>query len=427
MNILTTDWFRPRTYLHFDLPINIKKAPKIVMDPDAVSKHAFYPLIHYVIEINKIGKDPISKKVIALPPKLRPISYPAHLDSHIYSYYSKILTHYYEGKLKEHGLSDSILAFRSLGKSNIDFALDAFNEVKKVGECSAVALDVTKFFDTLDHEVLKNEWCSLLQVQKLPKDHYNVFKLITKHAHVKKVDLYKLLGISLNYHNYGKRRVCEPQEFREQVRANKLIETNPFKFGIPQGTPLSAMLSNIYMFEFDLKMKQFVDEHNGKYFRYCDDMLFIVPTEVRSKVEQFAVNQIKGLKLSVNQKKTEIRTFTRVGDKLKADNHLQYLGFMFDGEDMFIRSSSLARYSERMRRGIRLAKKTMMKYNSIRYEKGLPERELFKRKLYSRYTHLGKRNFITYGIRAANKMESESIRRQLKPLFKRFNDELNKT
>ncbi|MEZ9627772.1 antiviral reverse transcriptase Drt2 [Aliivibrio fischeri] len=427
MKILTTDWFRPRTYLHFDLPINIKKAPKIVTNPDAVSKHAFYPLIHYVIEINKIGKDPISKKVIALPPKLRPISYPAHLDSHIYSYYSKILTHYYEDKLKEHGLSDSILAFRSLGKSNIDFALDAFNEVKKVGECSAVALDVTKFFDTLDHEVLKNEWCSLLKVQKLPKDHYNVFKSITKHAHVKKVDLYKLLGISLNYHNHGKRRVCEPQEFREQVRANKLIETNSFKFGIPQGTPLSAMLSNIYMFEFDLKMKQFVDEHNGKYFRYCDDMLFIVPTEIRTKVEQFAVNQIKGLKLSVNQKKTEIRTFTRVGEKLKADSHLQYLGFMFDGEDMFIRSSSLARYSERMRRGIRLAKKTMIKYNSIRYEKGLPERELFKRKLYSRYTHLGQRNFITYGIRAANKMESESIRRQLKPLFKRFNDELNKT
>ncbi|MGR6831329.1 hypothetical protein [Aliivibrio wodanis] len=139
------------------------------------------------------------------------------------------------------------------------------------------------------------------------------------------------------------------------------------------------------------------------------------------------MHQIKGLKLSVNQKKTEIRTFTRVGEKLKADSHLQYLGFMFDGEDIFIRSSSLARYSERMRRGIRLAKKTMIKYNSIRYEKGLPERELFKRKLYSRYTHLGKRNFITYGIRAANKMESESIRRQLKPLFKRFNDELNKT
>lgn len=68
----------------------------------------------------------------------------------------------------------------------------------------------------------------------------------------------------------------------------------------------------------------------------------------------------------------------------------------------------------------------MIKYNTIRHGNGQPERALFKRKLYSRYTHLGKRNFITYGIRAANKMESYSIRRQLKPLFKRFNDEINK-
>ncbi|WP_243879901.1 hypothetical protein [Shewanella algae] len=107
---------------------------------------------------------------------------------------------------------------------------------------------------------------------------------------------------------------------------------------------------------------------------------------------------------------------------------LQYLGFMFDGENAYIRSSSLARYSEKMKRGVRLAKKTMRKYNVIRVSKGLPEKEVFKRKLYSRYTHLGGRNFITYGLRAANKMQSKTIKRQLKPLWRRFHEELgNKT
>ncbi|MFA0570650.1 hypothetical protein [Vibrio gallaecicus] len=131
MKIPTKDWFRPRTYLHFDLPINVKKASKIVYNPDLVAKHAFYPLINYTIEINKIGKDPIKKTVIHRPPKPRPISYPAHVDSHIYAYYSKLLNLEYEKKVRSNGLHDSILAFRSLGKSNIDFAFDAFNEIKK--------------------------------------------------------------------------------------------------------------------------------------------------------------------------------------------------------------------------------------------------------------------------------------------------------
>ncbi|PKG39664.1 antiviral reverse transcriptase Drt2 [Psychromonas sp. Urea-02u-13] len=426
MKLSPQDWYRTRTYLHFDLPISIKKASNIVPNPELVAKHAFYPLIHYEIELKKIGKHDITKKLIDLPVKSRPISYPAHIDSHIYSYYSKILNERYEEKIKVNDLSDSILAFRSLGKSNIDFALDAFNEVKKFGECCVVALDVSKFFTSLNHDHLKKEWCNLLLVDKLPKDHFNVYKSITKYSEVNKVDLYKLLNISLNYHNHKKRRVCEPIEFRDNVRKNKLIVTNKDDNGIPQGTPLSAMLSNMYMFDFDFAMKNFIEQCNGKYFRYCDDMLFIVPINKKIEVEAFATQEINKIGLSVNQKKTEIRTFTICEGKLTADKHLQYLGFMFDGENIYLRSSSLARYSVRMRRGVRLAKKTMLKYNNLRLASGNGERKLFKKKLYSRYTHLGKRNFITYGLRAAKTMDSPSIKRQLKPLFGRFNEELNK-
>ena len=100
---------------------------------------------------------------------------------------------------------------------------------------------------------------------------------------------------------------------------------------------------------------------------------------------------------------------------------------MFDGENIYIRSSSLARYSEKMKRGISLAKQTMRKYNDIRAEKGATEKELFMKKLYSRYTHLGAKNFVTYGLRAANKMgNSKTIRRQLNPLWRRFHEELDK-
>jgi hypothetical protein len=428
MKLSPHEWYRSRTYLHFDLPISIKKASKIVPNPELVAKHAFYPLIHYKMEVKKVSKDPITKKVaVALPIKERPISYPAHLDSQIYSYYSKVLNELYEKKLKKNDLHNSILAFRSvLGKSNIGFALDAFNAVKDFGECCVVALDVSKFFDTLNHNHLKKEWCDLLQVDKLPKDHFNVYKSITKSSKVNKDDLYKLLGISLNYSNHKKRRVCEIKEFREKVRANKLVKPHPYNYGIPQGTPLSAMLSNIYMFGFDYVMKNYMNDFNGKYFRYCDDMLFIVPVEKEAEIQAFATVEIEKIGLSLNINKTEIRKFSLCDDKLTADKNLQYLGFTFDGNNISIRSSSLARYSTRMRKGIRLAKKTMQKHNNILLESGRNERGLYKKKLYSRYTHLGKRNFITYGLRAAKEMDSESIKKQLKPLFYRFKEELNK-
>lgn len=418
-------WYRSRRYLHFDLPISVNRAVNLVTNPYLVSKHAFFPLINYEITSKKIEKDKSNNKIITKTKK-RPISYSSHVDSHIYAYYSQILSLKYEEKVRSANLESSILAFRQLGKNNIDFAFEAFNEIKKMGRCSAVALDLSKFFDNLDHSILKSSWAKLLESQKLPNDHFAVFKSLTSFSQVDKINLYSNLGISLNNPRKDRRRVCTAKEFRDIVRKNGLIETNKKTCGIPQGSPISALLSNIYMLDFDIKMKKYVEKIGGKYFRYCDDMLFIVPQEIRDKVAGIAQIEIKSLKVTINTKKTELRTFSYKGSQLCADQMLQYLGFMFDGENIFIRSSSLARFSEKMKRGIRLAKKTKAKHDSIRIRKGLTEKQLYKRKLYSRYTHLGGRNFVTYGLRAANIMKSKSIKRQLKPLWRKFKEEIDK-
>ena len=75
-----------------------------------------------------------------------------------------------------YGLSDNVLAFRSLGKSNIEFAHEAFLSINDFGECGVVALDLSKFFDKLDHAILKDQWANLLGEKKLSPDHFNVFK-----------------------------------------------------------------------------------------------------------------------------------------------------------------------------------------------------------------------------------------------------------
>lgn len=70
-----------------------------------------------------------------------------------------------------------------------------------------------------------------------------------------------------------------------------LIKTHQDSKGIPQGTPISALLSNIYMVDFDLKAKEIIDRLGGKYYRYCDDMLFITQPENQPIIEHLLILQ----------------------------------------------------------------------------------------------------------------------------------------
>ncbi|PSU86219.1 hypothetical protein CTM93_00170 [Photobacterium phosphoreum] len=434
-NISTPVWYTKRNYLHFDVQVCAAKASKIATNSSSVEKHAFFPFISYSFQLTKLDRD-ISTGKLYRKPKPRGVAYSSHIDSHIYAYYANQLSILYEQKIEKLGLNESVLAFRKLnGKSNIHFADDAFNYIRTMEACSVIALDFSKFFDTLDHETLKLEWCKLLGVCRLPKDHFNVFRSLTKFSTVDRDNLFKIFGISqYNPKANGRERICSPLEFRDKVRSDKLITPNPYTGkGIPQGSPISALLSNIYMLSFDKDMQQYVDTIGGKYFRYCDDMLFIVPSEHRNTIESLANSKITSLKVQINKEKTEIRNFKIKNeqlcsfDELGKQKPLQYLGFLFDGHSVFLRSTALARYSEKMKGGVKLAKKTMAKENRIRQEKGEPEQDqLYKRKLHSLYSYRGKRNFLSYGYRAAKIMNSKSIKKQLKPLWQRFQDEILK-
>ncbi len=417
-------WYRPRHYLHFDPPVGYKRARRIVTSPKKVARHSFYPFITYYVTSKKIKHDK-STGILKKKTKNRPIAYASHLDSHIYSYYASKLSELYENALLEKGIGDSVLAFRRLDKSNVEFAAAAFDEIRKQGDCSAVALDISGFFDNLDHEILKKSWTSLINEPILPSDHYAVFKSLTKFSSVNKELLYTKLGVSLNNPKKdGRKKLCDPVVFRKEIRSNGLVETNKNTYGIPQGSPISALLSNIYMIKFDVAARKETEKVGGIYFRYCDDMLFIVPTKHRNRVVGFARKIIKELRIDINPDKTELRDFREVNGVLSCDKPIQYLGFTYDGQQILIRSTALARYSEKMKRGVRFAKATMRKRNRARIQRGENPKQLYRQEIYNRYSHLGKRNFIRYGIRAADIMKSKAIRKQLKPLWARLIKEI---
>ncbi|MDC7824772.1 reverse transcriptase/maturase family protein [Pseudomonas sp. BLCC-B13] len=419
------NWYKSRGYLHFDRPINQAAALEIVSSPKTVAKHAFYPFIRYVAQTQKVFFDKNIGKVVKKDPKQRPISYAAHVDSHIYSYYCELLNRAYENHLAKVQWSSAILAFRALGKSNIDFARDAFLDIATRDSCCVIAIDIKGFFDNLDHAHLKNAWQSLLGSSQLPDDHYAVYRSLTKFSFVYRDQVYEALGLSKSNPKQGRKRICEPREFRAKVREGGLIETNKDKKGIPQGSPISAMLSNVYMMGFDEQIHAHVESCGGAYYRYCDDVLLIVPLEKEAEAKALVDLRVNEIGLEIQVAKTETCKFTRSAKGLRSDRPLQYLGFIFDGANIYLRSSSLARYQDRVHRGIWLAKKCMNKVNAKRISRGQLPRSMFLKKLYKRYSYLGRRNFISYGYRAARIMNAPSIKKQLKPHWNRFRERIS--
>lgn len=61
-------------------------------------------------------------------------------------------------------------------------------------------------------------------------------------------------------------------------------KVNPY--GIPQGSSMSALLSNIYMIPFDLKIKKLAEEVGGMYRRYSDDIIFVCSKDHRNEVQE---------------------------------------------------------------------------------------------------------------------------------------------
>jgi len=413
-------WYKPRGYVHFDAPLGQIAAEKLVTTAGAVSRHAFYPLLRYTVETQKIEKNKSTGLVTYKDPKKRPISFAAHADAHIYSYYAYRLTDPYETELRKAGLDASVLAFRALGKSNIQFANHAFELIKRMGSCVAFATDITGFFDNLDHKHLKKAWTGLIGLRSLPPDHFAVFKSLTKFAYVSLEQALLALGISPHNPPRSPARLCSPQVFREKIRGAGIVEKHNDRKGIPQGSPISALLSNIYLLEFDQRLLAEIQRRGGRYMRYCDDILCVVPDGQEANLFDLVEGLIGEYGLAINGEKTDTIYFGQFGAELKAQRPLQYLGFTFDGTRKLIRSSAFAKFSDKMRRGVSLARQSAKKHNKRR-SSSIP---IWKRNLYERYSHLGSRNFIRYGLRAADEMDSRAIKRQLRPLWSRLEQKI---
>lgn len=454
-------------YTHFDLrfwfPKRKNELKKILQSGLRVyNKHhkrdewwAFSPFLKILIKTPRY-KYQQDDGQYELETKIRPICFASHLDSLIFGFTSYVLTRKYETYIEKEGLHDCVLAYRSNldGKCNIQFSKEVFEEIRKRKNCIAVALDIKGYFDHINHVILKEKWSKVLG-EPLPEDQFKIFKALTQYSYVTKNSILKKYRINLNKLSNTPKSLLElvqgDKDFEKygQLRKDKLIVKNNKPgslIGIPQGSAMSALLSNIYLIDYDKMMIEKGLKEGFFYRRYCDDILIVCDSDKALDLEKFAIEQIKeNYHLEIQQEKVEmsefrlnskgkIRSFNK--KKMEKDGiifpdeqnekyyykSLQYLGFEFNGQTIFIRSASLSRYFRKM-------KSRIVKTVSMAYSDKSKSNKIWKEQLFHRYTHLGKRNFLRYAYNASKReyqnskgenkigMDSPAIKKQLSRHF----------
>lgn len=167
-----------------------------------------------------------------------------------------------------------------------------------VSEC-----DMKKFFDTVNHTIIKNVMGKLLThkslSQCLPSELYNAKRILYDY-----LDSYTFNRTVLPLNKdkkYFKKYNIEKGEFgwvkEELLSAGYYKRISTAKIGIPQGGALSGLIANAVLHDIDRNVMHHQDG-SLLYVRFCDDMLLIHPEKEKCKAAFSAyLNGLKSKKL----------------------------------------------------------------------------------------------------------------------------------
>ena len=229
---------------------------------------------------------------------VRKLGIPTVIDRIIQQAMSQQLIPIYEPKF-----SDGSFGYRP-GRSAKD-AVQRIEEYAEHGYTKAVVLDLSKYFDTLNHELLVNI------LRRDVKDE-RVIQMIKRYL-------------------------------RSGVMENGVVVKT--EEGSPQGGNLSPLLANVYLNEFD----QEFNKRGVPCIRYADDIVLLAKSERASeRLLESSTKYLEGtLKLKVNREKS--RTVS-----VFAIRNFKYLGFCFgkSGKGIYVcvHGKSWKKAKEKLRR-----------------------------------------------------------------------------
>jgi RNA-directed DNA polymerase len=191
--------------------------------------------------------------------------------------------------------SDSSFGFRP-GR-NAHQAIRQVQANVKEGYRWAVDIDLAKFFDTVNHDLLMG----LLG------------RAITDKGVLKLIASYLRAGVLVGEH-------LEPSEV-----------------GTPQGGPLSPLLANIVLHQLDLELER----RGHRFARYADDMIIMIKSQRAGQRVMRSITRFleQDLKLTVNQAKSKVAPVSEC----------DFLGFRMKGTKIRWSDKALANFKRRVK------------------------------------------------------------------------------
>jgi RNA-directed DNA polymerase len=188
---------------------------------------------------------------------MRKLGIPCVLDRVIMQSIAKVL-----GDLFHPTFSESSYGY--MPKRSVQQAARQAQEYYRQGYIHQIDIDLEKFFDTVNHDVL------MVQVARK----------------VKNKDLLKLIGRFL----------------RAGVMVNGRLQ--PTRIGVPQGSPVSPILSNILLDVLDKEL----ESRGHKFVRYADDLAIFAKSKRAGERVLESVSRYleRKLKVKVNQSKSKV-------------------------------------------------------------------------------------------------------------------------
>jgi RNA-directed DNA polymerase len=221
----------------------------------------------------------------------RPLGIPTVLDRLIQQSIAQVLLPIFDPDF-----SESSFGFRP-GRSAHGAVRRVRDHIRK-GYRAAVDTDLSKFFDTVDHDVLMN------RVSRKVRDK-RVLRLIGN---------YLRAGVMTN----------------GRLRATRK--------GVPQGGPLSPLLANILLDDLDKELER----RGHRFVRYADDFVILVKSRRAGNRVMKSITRFldRHLKLMINQEKS----------KVVSTNEVIFLGFAFKGVSIRWSDKAFAEFKRRIRK-----------------------------------------------------------------------------
>lgn len=227
----------------------------------------------------------------------RPICTFKTLDERIYaSLYNQVFTRLFDSLFYRNSM-----AFRVPQKGDPQMLhLNAIREIKKfrtiqIGTLWVAECDLKKFYDTLDHDIIKKRFKQFLLWKKQEGiinikemhiltdiiysyvDCYNFYRDVYKYNKKPNHPIWKHLIYGDKYRKNIKWILDDIKKKRESGSwCYRTKKHEKYQLGIPQGGALSGIIANVLMHFTDMHLRKFWESNQDfLYIRFCDDIIMI--------------------------------------------------------------------------------------------------------------------------------------------------------